>query len=380
MNDYTSDFKLSPDKVWLNAASEGPLPNIAVESLKEAISWKVEPHLLNNDKFVRIPLELKKAIGSLINVSYQDVILGNSATFGIHLLAHGIQWEAGDEILLMQNDFPANIMPWLALSKKGVVIRQIAPKDKFITFNELKENITPKTRLVCLSHVHSFTGFKLDAKTCANICKENNIIFVLNLAQSLGNMPIDVNDLKPGAIMAPGYKWLLGPYGTGLCWINPKLRQEMDYNHANWIPMLSQEELDSEGPLEYKEISTARRYDQFGTANFFNYVPWTSSINYLLEIGLKNIEEHNQDLIDCFLQDLDQKVYDVISPLKRLERSNLVVISSKERGRNKDLFAQLKEQQIYPAMWKGNIRFTPHIYNTKEDIEQALKGLHKLAG
>ena len=136
--DYTKDFSLIPQHTWLNVASEGPLPKKANEALQEAIKWKSAPHLLTIPKFQQVPLELKKVISRLIHVEKDDVILGNSATYGLHLLANGLEFKAGDEIILLQNDFPTDILPWLSLQQKGVVVHQLKAQKHELTPQELE--------------------------------------------------------------------------------------------------------------------------------------------------------------------------------------------------------------------------------------------------
>src|ERR1700691_2685579 len=157
---YTKDFSLKPDHTWLNVASEGPLPKIANKALQEAIEWKSAPHLLTIPKFQQVPLELKKTIAQLVHVDHNDVILGNSATYGLHLMSNGLEFKAGDEIILLQNDFPTDILPWLSLEQKGVIVRQLKAKEHVLSVQEFKKAITPRTKLVCLPLVHSFTGHK----------------------------------------------------------------------------------------------------------------------------------------------------------------------------------------------------------------------------
>lgn len=372
MSDYQKDFMDFTGKAWLNAASEGPLPLKSAEALKESIVWKSLPYLLDLPKFTSVPMELKKSVGRLIHVDPKDVILANSASYGLHLLANGIVWQPGDEIILMRNDFPTDILPWLALEKKGVKVRQVAVKDKVISPEEFKANITSRTRLFCVSQVHTFTGIVLEIEKLARIAKENGVLFVLNLSQSAGGMPVDLSRIPVDAAVGAGYKWMCGPYGTGYAWIHPALRARLDYNHAYWPAMLGPEELKSEGALSLKEDQSARKYDVFGTANFFNFVPFRYSIDYLLDIGIENISSHNQRLIDYTLERLDRSKYALISPEKGEFRSNLLVFSSHDRSKNMALHAQLTKNGVFTAFWKGNIRVSPHLYNTEADMDKFL--------
>src|SRR5262245_5235686 len=105
--DFLQDFGPFERRVWLNCAHQGPLPRVAADEAREAISWKVAPHRLTTDRFSAVPQRLKQAIGKLINASPEEIILGNSASYGLHLLANGIRWRAGDEVLLVKGDFPS---------------------------------------------------------------------------------------------------------------------------------------------------------------------------------------------------------------------------------------------------------------------------------
>jgi len=363
------------DKIWLNAASEGPLPIVSGDALKESIVWKSLPYQLDIPKFVSVPVKLKDTIARFINVNRKDVILANSASYGLHLLANGLKWNEGDEILLMQNDFPTDILPWLALKEQGVVVKQIAPKDKVLTPEELQENVTERTKLFCISHVHTFSGITLNVQSFANICRENHVHFVLNISQSAGTMPIDVEQLKVDAIVCAGYKWLLGPYGTGFAWILPELRKQLTLNRSYWVSALSEEELQSEDVINPKELQTARKLDIFGTANFFNFVPFRTSLEYLLDIGIDNIKQYHDQLIDHFLREMEPLPFTIISPLNGPSRSSLVVITHNDASKNESIHQELQSQGIYTALWKGNTRVSAHIYNSEVDLDKLVNEL-----
>ncbi|MDE2027871.1 MAG: aminotransferase class V-fold PLP-dependent enzyme, partial [Candidatus Omnitrophica bacterium] len=238
--DYTEDFALDPAHVWLNVASEGPLPRCAAAALQQAVEWKSAVHLLTIPKFQTVPLELKKSIARLINADKDDVILGNSATYGIHLLANGIKFRKADEIILLQNDFPTDILPWLSLEQRGVVVRQLNARDHVLTVEEIKAAVSDRTRLICLPLVHSFTGFKHDIAGISRFCRSRNILCVVNLSQAAGALDIDLRQWEADAAVCAGYKWLLGPYGTGFCWINQNLRQQLDYPQNYWVSLMDE--------------------------------------------------------------------------------------------------------------------------------------------
>jgi cysteine desulfurase / selenocysteine lyase len=377
--DYTKDFSLKPQYTWLNVASEGPLPKAAAEALQEAIKWKESPHLLTTAKFQQVPAALKKTIARLINVDGQDVILGNSATYGLHLMSHGIKFIAGDEIILLQNDFPTDILPWLSLEQKGVIVHQLKARQQVLTPQELEQAINRRTKLICLPLIHSFTGFKQDIKTIGQLCLSRGILCVVNLSQAAGAFEIDLSQWDVDAVVCAGYKWLLGPYGTGFCWIKKEVRQQLEYAQNYWIALMDEEALNTEGVINLKDDHSARRYDVFGTANFFNYVPWQASIEYLLSIRLDNVDKHNQMLVDQIVNGLNQKHFDLLSPRPKSERTNIVVFSHKDASQNPRLFGFLKSKGFYLALWKNKLRVSPHIYNTSREMEGLLTALDQYA-
>ncbi len=376
---YTVDFSLDPQHTWLNVASEGPLPKIAVAALQEAIAWKQSPHLLTIPKFQQVPLELKKTIAQLLHVEAQDVILGNSATYGLHLLSHGISFKPGDEIILLQNDFPTDILPWLSLAEKGVTVHQLKAREHVLTPQELEKAIHPRTKLVCLPLVHSFMGYKHDIKALAKICRSKGVLCIVNVSQAAGSVEMDLSAWGIDAAVGAGYKWLLGPYGTGFCWIRKELRQQLNYAHNYWVSLMDEHSLRSEGPLALKEDHSARRYDVFGTANFFNFYPWKASIAYLLSIGMAKVQAHNQRLVDALINGLDEKRYQLLSPRAKEERSPIVVLTHQDPAKNSAVHAFLKNKGFHLALWKNKLRASPHIYNTLHEMESLLKVLNQYA-
>lgn len=380
MKNYADDFGPFDGRIWLNTASEGPLPKVSVRALQEATEWKIKPFLLTRRKFQEVPQRLKSALARLVNTASQDIILGNSATYGIHLLANGLPFHPGDEILLMQNDFPSDILPWLGLRKKGVVARQVAPREHIFSPEEIAGLLTDKTRLLCLPHVHTFSGFRLDVEAIGRICRERKVIFVLNISQSAGYHPVDLSAWPVDAVTSAGFKWLCGPYGTGFCWVRPDLRQNLDYNHAFWVNCLSGPDLETTGELSLPDDHGASRYDVFGTANFFNFHPWTASIEYLQSIGIPTVQKHNDGLVELLLKGLRNQGWQVISPTDMARRTALVVFSHARPEKNAGIFNRLLEQGICGAFWKNNIRIAPHLFNTPDDIARLINELKGLAG
>lgn len=377
MNEFSQDY--GPfSAIWLNTSHQGAIPKNAVAALHEAIQWKISPNPLSTPNlFSQVPTQLKEALGRLINAPSEDIILGNSASYGLHLLANGIKFLPGDEILLVESDFPCNILPWLYLKKQGVKIRIIKPKGIGLQPKEVQESIGPATKLLCTSWVFSYTGHMINLPVVSRICREKGIKLVLNCSQAIGTQPFDVTSGYADAITCVGFKWLCGPYGTGFCWIDPALREDLDYNQAYWLAMQTADDLKIAKAIpEVKEGLGARKYDVFGTANFFNFVPWRASVEYLLEKSIENIKAHNDDLINCLKEGLNKKHYEILTPQSDSYASTILVISHKDKSKNEEIFELLKQNDIYVSLRRGNLRFAPHLYNTVGEIDEALSVLN----
>lgn len=379
MDDFSGDF--GPfSSIWLNSSHQGALPKIAVSALHKAIEWKISPHYLSDiELFSNVPNQLKEVLGKLINAPSEDIILGNSASYGLHLLANGIKWSSGEEILLVEGDFPCDILPWLYLKKYGVKIRVIKPKEIGLQPEEVLDNIGVATKLLCTSWVFSYTGHIINLPAVSNICRKRGIKLVLNCSQAIGTRPFDITSKYADAITCVGFKWLCGPYGTGFCWIDPALREDLDYNQAYWLAMQTADDLKkSKGMPEVKKNLGARKYDVFGTANFFNFVPWRASVEYLLEKGIENIKSHNDELINHLKEGLNKNNYEILTPRSDSNASAILVISHKDKRRNEEIFELLKRKNIFISLRKENLRFAPHLYNTIGEIDEALSVLNSV--
>ncbi|MGZ9034895.1 MAG: aminotransferase class V-fold PLP-dependent enzyme, partial [Rhodospirillales bacterium] len=173
-----------------------------------------------------------------------------------------------------------------------------------------------------------------------------------------------------------GWKWLCGPYATGFCWLRPELRESLVLNQSYWLAMLTSDDLGQDSlDLTLAKDVGGRRYDVFGTANFFNFAPFAAAIEYLLDIGISAVEAHDQALVERFLAGLPRKRFEVLSPQVGPARSTLILISAKHRGRNRTIYESLAEAGIHVAFRAGSLRLSPHIYNTVDDIDRVLAAL-----
>lgn len=374
------DFGPFHGRIWLNCAHQGPLPKMAAKEAQEAIDWKCSPYELTTRRFAEVPSRLKHALARLIDATPEEIVLGNSASQGLHLLANGFPWKEGDEVLVVARDFPSDILPWLGLAPRGVHVRYLRSELPLPSNEELSAAITDATRVFCTTWVHSFSGYTADIESLGAVCRAHGVTFVVNGSQAIGARPISVRNTPVDAIVVAGFKWLCGPYGTGFTWMRSELLESLTYNQNYWLSQMTADDLGN--PADELRLPdgppTARKYDTFGTANFLNFKPWAAAIEYLLSLGIERIGRHDRSLVDTFLDGLDKRRYTVESPLSGDARSTLVFISHRDKERNQGTRSILSESGIDVAFRNGALRISPHLYNSVEDIEKVLRILNSV--
>jgi len=373
-----SEFDQLGDRVWLNASHQGPLPNRAAAAVAEMVRWKQQPHYLRTpEPFNSVPEGLRANLAQLLGVPSQEVVLANSSSFGLHLVANGLEFAPGDEVIVAANDFPSDILPWLRLRDQGVVVRQVRPAGQVLTDEEVSGAITPRTRVVCLTWVHSLSGQVIDLDAIGHACRAVDALFVVNAAQGVGGIPICAVDHPVDVLTTVGFKYLCGPYGTGCCWLGPRALERVRPTKLYWLSALTADDLAApELDLEGVEPTGPSRFDVFGTANFFNFAAWDAAVELILETGVHNIYRHNLALAERLVNGLDPQRWQVQDrgPVDR--RSSMLFL--RPGGRSVDeVFQTLDDARIHVARRAGQLRVAPHFYNSNADIDQALEVMNQ---
>jgi cysteine desulfurase / selenocysteine lyase len=371
---YARDFGPFDGRVWLNAAHQGPLPRSALAALAEAAELKRAPHRIVDGAFLEVPQRLRQALGRLLDLPAAEIVVGNSASYGLQLFVDGLEWRRGDEVLVVAGDFPASITPWFVLENRGVSVRLLEPAGPVVTADEVAQAIGVRTRLLCTSWVNSFNGAVLDVASVGSVCRDRSVLFLLNATQGIGARPIRPAELPLDALTCSGFKWLCGPYGTGFAWLRPQVRETLIRSQTYWLALPDDVELEEAlgSPPRVRADLGARAYDVFGTASFFNLIPWTAAIEYLTEIGIEQIAEHDDLLVQRLVEGLDPERFLLLSPASRAERSTIAVFSDRDQNRNARIHATLTKAGIDTALRNGAIRISAHLYNGTDELDQAL--------
>lgn len=355
--------------VWLNTAYQGLLPAAAIEAGHIALARKAWPADLVAEDFDASPQRARVALAGLLGGAAADYALGPSTSYGLHIVANGFPFEAGDEVLLFSDDFPATYLPWTGLN---AVTLRVVPRHVLFDPSALGGALGSRTRVACFAWVSSFTGDVIPLEAAGALLRDAGVTVVVNAAQGAGALALDLGTASVDAVASCGWKWLCGPYATAFLWTRPELRQLLVPNHRYWRALGKRlDRADAAGLPE--PLPDTWPLDAFASSAFTTLEPWIRSLELLRDIGLQRIRAHDAFLLDMLRRDLPEG-YAVVSP----SDSPVVVIDPGEGGTER-LGALLEAHGIHVAVRAGRIRIAPHIHNTADDIIAALRALSEAA-
>ena len=258
-----------------------------VEVTEETIAWlrlidscPASPAV--HEKSIAMTERLRQTLAVSLNVKAEEILLSDNTTNGHNLVGWGLDFRPGDAIVLSRHEHPANILPWYALAqRKGLkVIFLDGYQDDDQLMYQLEEVLDHHSvRAVALSHVSRNTGYRLPVHKAAEICREREIFFLVDGAQSFGNIPVDIRAIGCDAYSFCGHKWILGPQGTGGLWLSEK---SMDRVAPSWVGSKSQVSYDMEGEFLWKP--DMKRYE-YGTRNFSLFAGWLKALELIGKMG-----------------------------------------------------------------------------------------------
>jgi len=367
---HFSDFG---GKVYLDCAAQGPFPAETVAEVQRALRLKEHPEEIPGSLYEALPGRAREAVARLLGCDPEDVALASGASHGLNLAARGLPLEAGDEVLLANGEFPANVYPWLNRASDGVEVRLVRPAaGRFVGEADLIAAIGKRTRIVSISHVAFATGYRADLRALGDACHARGIFLVVDGAQSVGAVDFNVSDLPIDILAASGDKWLLAPFGTGFTYVNPSVLDRLRVADVNWMNVEGSSNLnDLDGyPLRFRE--GARRFDIPEAASFLNLAGFIASLSFLSRVGIAGVEAHVRHLQDLLIRGLERTRLRVASDLDSKRRSGILALEGSSREETRVLYRHLRERGVVVSLRDNLIRVSPHLYNAREDIESLL--------
>jgi cysteine desulfurase / selenocysteine lyase len=360
--------------VYLNAAGQAPMPRVALEAVQAALEWKKFPYVLTDHAELDLPGSVRESIASLIGAQPGEIALTTGASAGLIALAYGIDWKRDDQILTAYREFPLEYTTWRPMeAREGVTLRVIAPRGQWITAEDFIAQLTPRTRLVSVSLVRFDDGSMLDAPKLGEACHAQGTLLALDVSQCCGGIPMDVRKLGADFLICSGYKWLLGPYGTGFFWATRELLASFRPSPFYWQGI--------EGLKDYSDLiherpkaaQSGRPWDAAETASYFNLAGWNASLSFLRQVETETVAKHNQNLIGQLREGLPREVCVWTSPVEPERRGPYGCFAGRSLAETQEMYAHMKEARIFASLREGNIRVSTHLYNTEEDIEKVIR-------
>jgi len=365
------EFPVTEHKVFFAHAAVCPLPGRVARAVSDYV-WDSAQMGQFEQLYSEAESQTRLLAAKLIGADPTEIAFIASTSHGLSLVAAGVNWQAKENVIIAQQDFPANIYPWLALERKGVQVRFIPPTENgSITIDDISPLIDEKTRLVSLSTVHYLTGTPIDLDSIGRFLRKQGILFCVDAIQSLGAIPCSVENVD--FLTADAHKWLLGPQGIGILYV----KQE---NFDRLYPAL----------LGWKSVSDQRNYTKFkldfpdsasryepGSLNIPGLIGLHSALKLIDHIGVANIAEQLNTLRNILIRKLDRQGYNVMG----LPDENLATgITTFESDGAVELHKHLNRKNFVVSLRSdlaGNkcIRVSPHFYNTEEEIDALAKEL-----
>lgn len=374
--DWREEFWDLENRVYLDCAAQGPFPRVTIRAVQQALEYKKYPERHSHEIYFELPNQTRGALAQLIGAKPSEIALTCGASDGVNAVARGLAWKAGDEIVLPVGEFPANYFPWKHLERRGVSVREVAPSDgRFVTADDLLSALSEKTRLVAASFVSYSSGSRIDIARLAAGCRERGALVFVDGSQTVGGVACNVKELGCDFLTCAGYKWLFSPYGTGFFYIREELIEKLEVGDINWMSV--------EGAVNFNQLPRegwrlapgARRWDSPETANFLNVSAMKASVEFLLQVGVENIERHAQGLCNLVVERLPRDRCVLRSPREPERRGTIVCVAARTTEKTRELWESLRKKNIYVSLRQDALRISPNIYNREWEIDRLLEAL-----
>jgi cysteine desulfurase/selenocysteine lyase len=364
-----SEFPLADDLIYFNHAAVAPWPDRTRKAVVEFAEQNGRygaafyPDWLSKESLLREQLQ------ALINApSADDIALVKNTSEALSFVACGLDWEAGDNIVTSNEEFPSNRLPWESLAVQGVDLRQADLHSTASPEEALFALVDRNTRLLTISSIQFATGLRLDIERIGEFCKRRGILFCVDAIQSIGAVRFDVQACRADFVMADGHKWMFGPEGLGVFYTTPEARDRLRLTQFGWHMMKDTHHYENK-PWEMHP--SARRFE-CGSPNMLGIHALSASISLLLETGMETVEARLFERIDYLRERIERHAgLELFSPAPSALKSGIVVFRHKKIP-NPALYRHLMQQKVICALRGAGIRFSPHFHNGLDQIERAL--------
>jgi len=370
-----NEFPILSHGHYANHAAMAPWPRVTARAVKD---FSQENSEIGPEKYAHWLLreaKLRDMLAQMINAaSADDIALLKNTTEGICTVANGIDWQAGDNIVLPLAEFPSNRLPWLALQRSGVEVREVDIRATQDPERALLAHMDKRTRLLSVSAVQWTDGLRLHLETLGTACRQNNILFFVDAIQQLGALKIDVEACKIDFLAADGHKWMLAPEGIAVFYCRETRRQQLKLSQVGWRMVDEPYRFNRD---HWKPSETAIRFEA-GSPNILGQVAMHASIGLLLSVGIETVENlvsENSRLLSKGLNDIPG--IELVRPFELQRVSGIVSFRVKDKNPG-ETHRWLKRRNMTCAVRGDAIRLSPHFYQAGKPLQNILNIIEEL--
>lgn len=367
--DLDAEFKLDDNLCYLNHAAVAPWPVRSAQAVERFARENACRGAAHYPDWMAVEKQLRQNLARLINApSANDIALVKSTSEALSFVAYGLDWQAGDEIVISDQEFPSNRIVWESLADQGVRVRVVSLETADCE-TALIDAFNANTRMLAISSVQYGTGLRLDLERLGQACRKANVLFCVDAIQSLGAFPMDVQQANIDFTMADGHKWLLGPEGLGVFYVRPELRDQLKLTEFGWHMV------DNRGDFSQKTWQVAGDATRFecGSPNSMGAHALEASTALLLEIGMEKVASlilYRTAKLEGELQKLQG--VEILSSREAHRQSGILTFRV-DKYDSQALYQNLMARHVVCASRGGGVRFSPHCYTTDAVIERAVE-------
>lgn len=369
-----SEFAVTGRHVYLNHASAGVLPKSCIAAIERFLRDHARDGVLGTFPYDQRMPEYRETIGRFVGATGAEIAILTNTSGAANAIAAGLDWQPGDEVLLCDNEFPANAIPWIALQRRGVGVRLLPSARERLTPDVLRKRITDRTRLVTVSWVSYADGYRHDLSRLAEVAHAVGALFCVDGMQGLGVFPVDVKKLGIDAFYAGGAKWMLALHGVAMLYLGPALRERLELAMPGWRSMRDMWDFHNYD----QPYSTQAMRLEGGTPNLIGTLSFACAADLIRRCGQEAIASHVLTLTDRLCDGLRRLGAELSTPRGEGISSGIVTFALPAWD-SVALGKELESAGIVATYRPTGIRISPHGYNTAAEIDMLLETLEKLA-
>lgn len=369
-------FKIPDEVAYLNCAYMSPQLRAVREVGKRAVARKSRPWEVTPQDFFEDSEKARELFAEIVGGEADGVAIIPSVSYGMAVAARNVLVEAGQSIVVLDEQFPSNVYPWRELAKRAraELITVPRPADHDWT-SAVLEHLDESTAVVAVPNCHWTDGSFLDLRRVGERARELGAALVVDAIQSLGAYPLDVSEVRPDFLVAGSYKWLLGPYGIGFMYVGEEHREGDPIEH-NWINRRGSEDFSKLVQYEDAFQPGARRFDVGERSNFILLPMANEALRQVLAWGVDNIAETLKALT-ARIGDEARGLNIRVVPAERRAGHMIGLDLGPEAPR--DLAARLARENVFVSVRGRSLRVSPHLYNTERDVGRLFDSLTRHA-